>query len=118
MLNRLQQGMKRREIRRFLDDPGLIQQLAGPLDRQTNVLIAQSSDQDAEAAVNNADYAPMASALGNNLVTNEGLDSATVSASPFAQLLQQLLAILLPMLVSCIPGPKPASAAEVLKYVR
>jgi hypothetical protein len=114
MLNRLQQGMKRRQIRRFLDDPDLIATLAAPLDRQTTVLMSQIKEQEVSSAMS-GDYASTATMLANNLVNNEGMDAATVGTSPFAQLLQELMALLMPLLTGCIPAPTPAKVLAAIQ---
>ena len=117
MLNVIQQGMKRRQIRKFLDDPGLIQELAAPLDRQTNILMNQATEAQLTPALATGDYTALTAMLSENLVNNESLPAATVGTGPFATLLAQLMAILMPMLTACIPAAKP-TPAQVLAMVQ
>ena len=127
MLNFLQQGMKRRQIRQFLGDPGLIASLTDPLDRQTNRLMANIQASDLTPAVlagstDPADYAALATTLCGLLSTNEPtLPTATVGTGPFAALIAQLVSLLGPLLVSCIPavaaGAAP-TAAQVLAEIQ
>jgi hypothetical protein len=127
MLNALQQGMKRRAIRKFLDDPGLVSILAGPLDRQTNKLMAQLQAADLTPAMlasstEPTDYTAPATTLCTLIATNEPtVPAATVGTSPFAALIAQLVALLGPLLVSCIPAVAAGSvptAAQVLAEVQ
>jgi hypothetical protein len=113
MLNMLQQGLKRRAIRQFLDDPGLIRELAGPLDIQTNALMKAATIEQVTAALS-GDFSTVLPAFVTGL-TNQGLDAATLNSTAGTSILQQLLAMLMSLLATCIPT---ATSAAILAAIQ
>ena len=114
MLHPLQQGFKRRTIRSVLADPGLITLLAAPLDTATNASMKTAAAADVQAAMN-GDYSAFIASTQQNLVS-QGQDATVVNSSPFIDLLTQLFAQLMPMLLSCLsPAPTPAQVLAAIQ---
>ena len=53
-----------------------------------------------------------ANAIADDLVTTHGYDAAQVKASPFIDIIVQILTQLLPLLLSCIPKPPTPHAVQ------
>lgn len=121
MLNAIQRGLQRRQIRITLEDPSLIQTLAAPLDRQVAIMLKGATEADVASAMSTNDFTAMSATVANGLVKNEGMDANTVTTSPLLALIQQLLASLLPMLLACIPAAAPATSptpAQVIAAIQ
>src|SRR5580692_4837584 len=105
MLTMFQQGLKRRATRQFLDDPGLIQLLAAPIDVQTNAIMKAATLEQVTTAMS-GDVSALASALATGL-SSQGIDPVTLNSSVGTGFLQQLLTMLMTLLTGWIPAATP-----------
>jgi hypothetical protein len=110
MLTRLQQAITRAKIAKFLFDEDLINLTLPQLDRQTNTLMATATIADVQSAMATGCYTPLATRLSGLLATNESMPANIVGSGTIIADLEQLLSLLLPALISCIPATSPATA--------
>jgi hypothetical protein len=121
MLNWIQQGMMKRATRQFLSDPDFANEMSPMLQRQTMKAVAGLKEADVAAMITTGDFSSLATTISKGLVANEGADANTVGTGPFLTMLQQLLAMLLPMLTACIPvaaGTPGVTAQQVLAAIQ